>query len=263
MVPYSVIASLGIGAALSAAWPVAIYLVCRRRIALAARNVWVGAGVFFLFAMVLEGLLNVYVLEGNHTSAAFLHTHSQWFALYGCCAAALFEETGRYVAMRFWARDTGTPGTPLAYAIGHGGLESIVIGTISLVNLLVYAVMFNAGTLDATFAAVPPEALAKVHGIVAHLSVGAAAMATFERLAALLIQIGLSLFVWRAVERRQLRWLGLALLAHAAIDFAAGLTQSGQLSAVQEEAGLLVISIGLVAIFLNGMPRKARAPQPA
>jgi uncharacterized membrane protein YhfC len=86
-------------------------------------------------------------------------------------------------------------------------------------------------------------------------------ISTLERLAALLIQIGLSLLVWRAVERRQLRWLALALLAHAGIDFFPALAQTGQLSGAVVEGGLMVLAIGLVALFLHGLPHKVAAEQ--
>ncbi len=68
--------------------------------------------------------------------------------------------------------------------------------------------------------------------------------------------------MWRAVERRQLRWLALALLAHAGIDFFPALVQTGQLSGTMVEGGLMVLAIGLVALFLHGLPHKVVA-QPA
>jgi uncharacterized membrane protein YhfC len=46
MVASSVLASLVVSAILSVVWPVAIFFICRRRMALAMRNVLVGVGVF-------------------------------------------------------------------------------------------------------------------------------------------------------------------------------------------------------------------------
>ncbi len=263
MIPSSVVASVGAAAALSAAWPVVLYAVGRKRMTLAARNIWIGAGMFFLSALVLERLLHFYVLKANPDTAEFLKTHPMWMALYGCCAAALFEEAGRYLGMRFLVRPTGNPGTAVAYGIGHGGMESIMVGSLGLLNAFVFALMVNAGTFDSTFKPVlAPDVLAQLHGSLARLSVLTSMIATLERLAALLIQIGLSLLVWRAVERRQLRWLALALLAHAGIDFFPGLVQTGQLSSAVVEGGLMVLAIGLVALFLHGLPHKMAA-QPA
>ena len=116
---------------------------------LAARNIWIGAGMFFLSALVLERLLHFYVLKANPDTAEFLKTHPMWMAIYGCCAAALFEETGRYLGMRYFVRPTGNPGTAVAYGIGHGGLESIMVGSLGLLNAFVFALMVNAGTFDA------------------------------------------------------------------------------------------------------------------
>jgi uncharacterized membrane protein YhfC len=266
MIAYPVIASVAGAAILSALWPVAIFVICRRRMTLAGRNVLAGAGVFFLFAMVLEQGLHAYVLKGNPETAAWLHARPIWYALYGCCAAALFEETGRYLGMRFLVRPTGDPGTPVAYAIGHGGLESILIGTTPLLNGVIFALMFNAGVLDSTLkSSVPPDALAKIHGLLMQLSTWFAMVSTLERLGALLIQIGLSLLVWRAVERRQPGWLALAFLAHAVVDFFPGMAQAGQLSIAVVEGALMVISVGLIAVFLYGLPPRIAVPpaQPA
>src|ERR1700693_1514601 len=91
MISSWVLASLIVSAVLSVAFPVAIFLVCRGRMTLSARNVAVGAGVFFVFSQVLEKALHLYLLKANPTTAAWLQTHAIAFALYGCLAAGLFE----------------------------------------------------------------------------------------------------------------------------------------------------------------------------
>ena len=88
---------------------------------LAVRNMLVGAAVFLVFSQVLEKALHVYLLKTNPTTAAWLKTHGVAFALYGCLAAGLFEEVGRYLGMRLLVRPTGNPGTAVSYGIGHGG----------------------------------------------------------------------------------------------------------------------------------------------
>jgi uncharacterized membrane protein YhfC len=133
MVPSSVLASLIVSAVLAVVWPLAFFLICRRRMTLSLRNVIVGAGVFFVFSQVLEKALHLYLLKANPATATWLHGHAIAFALYGCLAAGLFEEVGRYLGMRFLIRSTGNPGTAVAYGIGHGGLEAILIGGVATV----------------------------------------------------------------------------------------------------------------------------------
>jgi uncharacterized membrane protein YhfC len=261
MVPSSVLASLIVSAALSIVWPVAIFFVCRGRMTLAARNILVGAGVFLVFSQGLEKALHLYLLKANPTTAAWLHVHGIAFALYGCLAAGLFEEIGRYLGMRFLVRPTGNPGTAVAYGVGHGGVESVLIGGLAVVQVFLFATMLNAGRLDAALApALDPDALAHLRATLEHLSLATVASGALERLIAVLIHIALSLVVWRAVERRHLGLLALAVALHAAIDFPAGLFQAGLIPASAVEGFIVIIGVALAALFLRGLPRKPAPP---
>ena len=58
-----------------------------------------GAGVFVAFALILESIVHQIVLNGPHGPAIIGNT---WlYALYGGLMAGLFEETGRFLSMKF------------------------------------------------------------------------------------------------------------------------------------------------------------------
>ena len=258
MVSGLVLAGLVAGAVLALVWPLAIFQLCRSRMTLLLRNVLVGAGVFFVFSQVLEKALHLYVLKANPTTAEWLKIHPVVFALYACLAAGVFEEIGRYLGMRFLVKPSGDPGTAVAYGLGHGGIESILIGGLGMVQTLYLAILLNSGRLDTVLGpAIGPDMLAQVRATLEHLSITGLGLGTLERLIALLIQIGLSFLVWRAVERRQLAWLALAIAVHALIDFPPALFQAGLISTAMVEGVLLVIGAVLVAYFLYGLPRKS------
>jgi uncharacterized membrane protein YhfC len=121
--------------------------------------------------------------------------------------------------------------------------------------------MLNAGRLETTLArSLAPDALAHLRAALEHLSVAAVASGAVERLIALLIQIALSLLVWRAVERRHLGILALAVALHALIDFPAGLVQAGLMAPLAVEMLLLIGGAVLIAFFLRELPRKAALP---
>jgi uncharacterized membrane protein YhfC len=82
------------------------------------------------------------------------------------------------------------------------------------------------------------------------------ALASFERLVALLIQIGLSLIVWRAVEGKHFGLLALAVLLHALVDFPAGLFQAGEIGPLAAEAPFFVVGVVLAALYLYGLLRR-------
>lgn len=257
MVSSAVLLGLCASAVLSAVWPMIVWFICRRRMTLSPRNVLVGAGVFFVFTQVLEKSLHAYLLKANPATAAWFHAHAIAFALYGCLAAGLFEEVGRYLGMRFLVKASGDPGTAVAYGIGHGGLEAILIGSLAIAQTFVFATLLNSGRLDATLGPVlAPDALAELRTALVRITFAGLAMGGLERLIAVLIQIGLSLVVWRAVEKRHFGLLTLAVLLHALIDFPAGLFQAGQISSVVAAIPLLLTGALLAALFTYVLPRK-------
>lgn len=261
MVSTSILVALVASAVLSVVWPVAIFVICRRRMTLSVRNILVGAGVFFVFSQVLEKAMHLYLLKLNPATAAWLQSSAFIYALYGCLAAGLFEEVGRYLGMRLLVRPTGNPGTAVAYGIGHGGLESIFIGGLAMVNTFAHAVMLNSGRFDTTLGpSIPPAVLAQMRSSLEHLTMTPLVLGSLERLVALLVQIGFSLVVWRAVEQRRLAWLALAIALHAAVDFPAGLFQKGQMSPIVTEAIFyLPIGAALIVLYLRFLPSKVGA----
>jgi uncharacterized membrane protein YhfC len=260
MVSPAVLLGLAASAALSVIWPVAIFVVCRRRMSLSARNILVGAAVFLVFSLVLERALHAALLTGNPLTAQWLRAHAIGFALYGCLAAGVFEEVGRYLGMRFLVRPSGNPGSAVAYGIGHGGLEAMVVGSLAMVLSLMFALMLNAGRLETTLGpALAPDVLAHLRAGLEQLTLAPLALAAVERLAAIVIQIGLSLVVWRAVERRRLQLLALAIVLHAAIDFPAGLFQAGIISLLAAEGPVLLLGAALAGLFMYRLPPAASA----
>src|SRR5262249_58382242 len=60
-----VLAGFVAGAVLAVVWPLAIFLLSRRRVTLLLRNVLVGAGVFFVFSQGLEKAFPPFLLKAN------------------------------------------------------------------------------------------------------------------------------------------------------------------------------------------------------
>jgi uncharacterized membrane protein YhfC len=259
----SALFGLACAALISFLAPFAAYFVCRKRMALPLRNIAIGTVVFVLFVGVLEALMHYYFLKLNPLTAAWFGGHPWGYAVYGAGAAALYEETGRYLAMRFFVKPAGDPGTAVSYGLGHGGAEAIVI-SLAQISGLIMAVLLYLGKLDAVMAhKLSPDALAKIHQSFAHLTFGMALVGGIERVCALLIQIALSLLVWRAVSKKQIGWYFLALAVHFSIDFPAALTQRGVIPIFATEAYVWVIGAVLLGAFLIKLPPKPDAlPKP-
>jgi uncharacterized membrane protein YhfC len=198
----------------------AVYLVRKHRAKLS--SILIGAGTFILFALVLESILHQLVLKGPHGSDILGNT--LLYALYGGLAAGVFEETGRFLSMKFlMKKEPSKPLPGIAYGVGHGGAEMLIIFGITMINNLVISALINSGQADAIFAKVPEEAAGQLQAQLDQLQTlgaGTLLIGLWERFSALILHLGLSMLVWVAV-RKGGKWLWLfpaAIVLHAIVD---------------------------------------------
>ena len=185
-------------------------------------TILIGAAVFIVFALVLESLVHQLVLKGPHGPAIL--GNIWYYALYGGLAAGIFEETGRFLAMKYLMKKEPSRALPgIAYGIGHGGAEMILIFGVTMISNIVLSVMINTGAADTLVASAPAEAQEQVQAQLAQLQsagAGTLLLGLWERFSALILQLGLSLMVWTAV-RRGGKWIWLfpaAILLHFLVD---------------------------------------------
>lgn len=185
-------------------------------------TILVGAGVFIVFALGLESVVHQVVLKGSHGSTILGNTW--YYALYGGLMAGLFEETGRFLAMKYLLRrEPSEAKTAVGYGVGHGGVEMLVLYGITLISYVVMSLLINAGQADTLLSGVPAEGQEQVQAQLDQLQTAGAGsylLGLWERASALLLQLGLSLMVWTAV-RKGGKWLWLfpaAILLHFLVD---------------------------------------------
>ncbi len=228
----------------------AVYLVRKHRARLT--TILIGAGTFVLFALVLESIMHQLVLKGPH--GASILDNTLLYAIYGGLAAGIFEETGRFLSMKFlMKREPSRPLPGVAYGIGHGGAEMLIIFGITMISNLAVSVLINSGQTDAILAKVPAEATSQLQSQLDQLQTlgaGTLLIGLWERFSALILHLGLSLMVWVAV-RKGGKWIWLfpaAIALHAIVDAGAVL--------LQKSAGMvsleLIITAEAVAIATIG-----------
>ena len=175
------------------------------------------------------------------------------FALYGGLMAGLFEETGRFVAMKWLLRkEPGSTLTGAGYGIGHGGMEMLMLFGVSMIANLVLSAIINSGQEAVLLGSAPAESAEQVKAQLAGLETltpGTIVIGLWERLSALIAQLGLSLLVWSAV-RRGGKWLWLypaAIMLHALID-AIAVVLSKSVGHVYVEIVICAIAIAIGAM---------------
>lgn len=206
------------------AWglPLALLILIRRKQKADMLPFFLGCGSFFLFAMLLEQLMHSLVLLKMGTVSKALSENLWLYALYGGLAAGLFEETGRYLTMRFLMKGKWTRENALMYGAGHGGLEAVLILGMASVNNLLYSVMINTGSLVSALSEdMDSQQVLERLAPLGQLPAWQFFLGGGERILAIALHLALSLFVWKAVRNRE-KWYfyPLAIVLHMGVNMA-------------------------------------------
>jgi uncharacterized membrane protein YhfC len=251
------------------ALPIGLGIYLTRKYALGWRLWWIGAGTFVLsqvghipFNVVLTLLFN----RGLLPAPAPEH-HILFNATVLGLSAGLWEETFRYGAYRWWAKDARSWSKALLMGNGHGGIEAILLGLIVLIN---YLFMLAAQGADIT-ALVPESQLGLLQEQIAlYWSIPwyDSLLGALERVFALPLQIALSVLVLQAFVRKKIFWFFIALGWHAIVDaLAVYLVGTQSVYVVEATIGVLaLVSVGAIfALRLPAPPQEIEtttSPQP-
>ncbi len=140
-------------------------------------------------------------------------------------SAGLFEEVGRWIFMKQGKLNTLADG--IAFGIGHGGIEAILLVGLNVVLL---------GT--------QPQLLAETSAV-SFMQTGV------ERMSALLMHVSLTLLVWRGLRLHRKSWLFAVILLHGLVDFFAAYLQMMQVSIWTIEWVLCGMTLVLCAVSVS------------
>jgi uncharacterized membrane protein YhfC len=169
-------------------------------------------------------------------------------ALFYGLSAGVFEEVTRYLIYRFWAKDARTWGRGLMVGSGWGGIESMLLGILLLINSIALALMSQGFLLDL----IPIEQeglLAEQIQAMVSLPWYESMLGSLERLFAISLQLSLSLMVMQVFTRKKLWWLWVAVGWHTLIDATAVFAQVYWKNAYLTEAivaAYALISLGII-----------------
>lgn len=239
---------------------IALAIVLHRRLP-APWRAWVWGALTFVASQVarLPILIGLTVLS-QMLGLDFGQEGNFWFnAAVLSFSAGLFEEMARYVVLRFLARDVRGWNGAVMFGAGHGGIEAILIVGIGsgIVNSYL---LLNADVLLAQTRAAAPAAADQLQAQIEALrgvSAGIIAASLIERVFAIMLHIGLSVMVMRAVEGDGFKWVLAAIAIHAAANFAAVTAQRFG-GIVVAEVIVAVFGLAVLAFTLSQRPR-ARA----
>ena len=234
------------------ALPVGGMVVLARR---GHRRLWrafgLGALAFFLSQVVIRLPLLSFVVPGLPEPARGFLTHPASLGL----SAGLFEETARLVLMVLLLKGFHRFVDGVAFGLGHGGLEAVLLVGMTQVGNLTLALLVNSGGWDQVAATMPPEAAEMLHSQLVETSPWMFLLAGAERVFAVALHVGCSLIILWGVHRgRRLPAWAAAVVLHAATNYVA-VTVATRFSPVASEVVLAVVAalIVLVALRTRGL----------
>jgi uncharacterized membrane protein YhfC len=233
--------------------PILSFLLLRRRHARMAGPLVAGALAFYVSQMLIRIPLLQFGLpflqkQGIEINGGFL------YLLALSLSAGLFEETARVGAFRLLIKERRTWASGVAFGIGHGGIEAILLVGMTYVNNLVFSTLYNQGTLNVFLEGkVPPETVSAIVSALTGTSADQFFAAGLERLMTMAIHIALSLIVLEGILKGHtwLFWL-LAVLLHGGVNLmSSGLVAAGFGIWWSESALLVVAAIAVMYVFTS------------
>ena len=177
-------------------------------------SVALGAMTFFIAVQIAERI--VYQILASVMGALLGN-----LLIYGICAAllaAVFEETGRFLAFKFFMKDNVSQENAFAYGVGHGGMEAMMITGMVMINNITISLAINQGSLNEIFETMDDAAKNNLSALWTE-SPFLFLAGGVERIAAVAIQIALSILVYKMFETGKKDFLLLAMACHFVIDF--------------------------------------------
>ena len=223
VVPAASIAGMVFSLIVSFALPIGLFVYAKKKLGAKTAPFFIGCGVFFVMVLMLEAAIHriVFQLAGEALTGSVI-----LYAVYGGLMAALFEETGRYIAMRFLVKPMDFPNA-FMYGAGHGGVEAMLLCGVASINNIASAVMINSGTMSAQLATLDAEKAADTAAALSAL--WTTPSLTFfaggvERIIAVVLHLSLSILVFQSIRKKAPMELVRAYrFPHVNMDLIAGL----------------------------------------
>ena len=162
-------------------------------------SVFIGI-IGFIVSVFIEGIIISLIVK-------IVGKDSNWIIPFSLSFPGIFEETGRYLCFKYILNKDENKNKSIGYGIGHGGIESFLIG-ISLLSLLM-----------------SKDNLIQQGAIKGNVTFGTLFFGVFERFNCVFIQISFSVIVFKAVKENNINYYILAIFLHDFLDFFAFLYQ--------------------------------------
>lgn len=228
--------------------PIGLLLYAMNKLKAKMISFWIGAATFVVFALVLEQLLHIGMINqfGEALTGNILMK-----AIYGGLAAGIFEEVGRFISMKLFMKRFLNKENAFMYGVGHGGIEAMIIVGMTTVSNLISAYMINTGLMEKSLELFDSDIKQQTIDQLTVLWTTSPVdfyMAGVERVVAITLHLSLSYIVYRAVKDGKIQLLFLSIALHAFADFVTVLV-AGYAPVIVVEIVLIAI-VSIIAVFV-------------
>lgn len=247
--------------------PFFLAILLTRRFGTSWKLVGIGALIFIGSQVVHIPLLKL--LTYLFTSGTLPTPSAQYIPLFNAVLlglmAGLCEETARWVGFKLLKQRGNSLEAALTLGVGHGGVESLIIGLVVLYNFVLMALL-RTGAVDINVfpAETGTALLAQARSfweIAWHLPLAGGV----ERISTMVLHVVLTVLVWRTIATRSLVFYGLAVALHTIVDGMAVLMTSYSYTTWSIEGVLLIImavNLGLLYYFYRRHASRLAQAQP-
>lgn len=212
--------------------PILAALAISSRIKHSLRPVILGALTFTFFQLLTRMPLIQVVLPSIPYYNEFAASNHLIIVIFMGVTAGLFEEFGRFIVMKKFLKNQNDTMSAVAFGIGHGGIEAILIVGINSIFILLYQLPFI----------VPAQMFT----------------AGIERLLTLMLHIGLSIMVMKSVREHNFKWVFLAFVVHSLVDIVVPTLYSITDSFLITEGALALFTIPIIVFSILNIRKECR-----
>ena len=236
-----------LGVLLMLLMPIILGIFLRRKYGVSWR-LFVYGILTFVGSQVLHIPFNQFILLPALDSPGFSIDREGLILLAGALAlglsAGVFEESARYIVYRTRLKESRTWEEGLMYGAGHGGIEAILLGVLSI-NAIILLLAIENGSFDVSTLS---EAAQTQIGQLITLPTYQLLFPALERAFAITLHLSLSIIVLQVFVRGSLLWLFLAIGWHAFANLLGvfGLATWGPAAAEALIGVVALISLGIL-----------------
>jgi len=224
--------------------PIVAAVIFYRKVKYPLIALFVGVGVFFVFQIIFRIPLLQLVLP-NFQWYKTLTTQILPYALFLGFTAGLVEEVGRYIAYKTILKKQLSWESAVAFGMGHGGIESILLVGLTYINNLLMSVFINTGVFDKGIAPTLPSGTAEIiKSALIDTPTYLFLVGGVERIITFIIHIGFSVLIMVGIKKgKGLLYMVIAILIHMLVDSSAVLLSHYGISALLIEVYLAFYAI--------------------